>query len=210
MIGWNEEIKKSLGSCGENVFIGHNVIITQPQNVFLGDNVRIDPFTLITSKLETGNNVQITAYSMLGGGYNTIKLGNWTFIGYGSKLFTNSEDYSGDEGPVNEYWGSNKVYKGDIVFKDYAGVASDVIVFPNVTLPEGCCIGAKSLVTKDKWEVPRHTFENGTGFVDVLSWKQYKLEPYSVYVGNPLKFLKKRNKEQILKLSNDPSWLKHR
>lgn len=210
MIGWNEEIKKSLGACGENVFIGHNVMITQPQNVFLGDNVRIDPFTLITSKLKTGNYVQITAYAMLGGSHNTITLGDWTFIGYGSKLFTNSEDYSGNEGPVNEYWGSNKVYSGDITFNNYAGVASDVIVFPNVTLPEGCCIGAKSLVTKSKYEV-RSVWEDKIEYRLEGEHRTYKpLEPFTVYVGNPLHHFKSRNKEQILKLSKDPSWLKQR
>jgi hypothetical protein len=31
MIGWNEEIKKELGSCGTNVFIGHNVVFTNPK-----------------------------------------------------------------------------------------------------------------------------------------------------------------------------------
>ena len=36
-------------------------MFTQPQNVFLGDNVRIDPFSLITCKLRTVNNVQITS-----------------------------------------------------------------------------------------------------------------------------------------------------
>ena len=186
MIGWNEDIKKHLGSCGENVFIGHNVIITQPQNVHLGNNVRIDPFTLITSKLITGDNVQICAHSMLGGGYNTIKLGNWSFIGYSSKLFTASEDYSGDFGPVNEFWGNNKTYKGDIIFNDYCGIASDVMVFPKVELPEGVCIGAKSLV-----------------------YTKSEMEPYNVYVGNPLRHFKTRNKHQIHKLANDPKFCKY-
>lgn len=203
MLGWNEEIKKQLGACGQNVFIGHNVIITQPKNVLLGDNVRIDPFTLITSKLKTGNNVQITAYAMLGGSNNTIILDDWTFIGYGSKLFTGSEDYSGEEGPVNEFWGSNKTYKGDIHFKKFSGIASDVIVFPGVTLPEGCCIGAKSLV-------PRNVVIKQSAFVKNMhiKFKEIGLEEYKVYVGNPLKFMKNRNKENINKLSIDSTWLK--
>src|SRR5687767_11771050 len=120
MLGWNDELKRQLGACGRNVYIGHNVLITDPSKVFLGNNVRIDPFTLITTGLVTGDNVQITAYSMLGGGsQHTIRLGDWTFIGYGSKLFCASEDYSGDYGPVNEYWGNNKVFRGDIEFKNY-------------------------------------------------------------------------------------------
>lgn len=185
MIGWNEEIKKHLGSCGENVFIGQNVIFTQPQNVHLGNNVRIDPFSLITCKLETGDNVQITSHTMLGGKDQWVKMGDWTFIGYGSKLFTASEDYSGKFGPVNEYWGNGRTFKGDIILNNYSGIASDVILFPGVELPEGTCIGAQSLV---------HT--------------KNELSEYTVYVGNPLRHFKDRDKETVIKLANDPKFLK--
>lgn len=186
MLGWNEEIKKQLGYCGTNVFIGHNTLFANPKKVFLGDNVRIDPFCWISAGLKTGNNVQITSHAVLGGGKNTIHLGNWTFIGYGSKLFCGSEDYSGEYGPVNDYWGSNKVFSGDIYFNDYSGVASDVIVMPSVRLPLGCTIGAKSFVYTNK-----------------------ELSEWSVWIGNPLKLHKTRNKENIIKFSNDKNFLKN-
>ena len=186
MIGWNEEIKQHLGSCGENVFIGHNVVFTNPSEVHLGDNVRIDPFTLITTALEVGNNVQICSHAVLGGGRaHKVKLGNWSWIGYGSKLFCASEDYSGEFGPVNEFWGSNKIYRGDITFEDYAGIASDVMVFPKVTLPEGCAIGAKSLV-----------------------YTKNDLQQWGVYLGHPLKLHKPRFKDNVIALSNDPNFKK--
>ena len=183
---WNEKIKKELKYCGENVYIGKNVVLTNPSEVVLGDNVRIDPFTLITTGLNVGNYVQICSHVVLGGGNkHNITLGNWTFIGYGSKLFCASEDYSGEYGPVNEYWGNNKIFRGDIVFKDYSGIASDVMVFPNVTIPEGCTIGAKSFI---------HTKN------DLKSW--------SVFLGNPLELHKKRYKENIIKCANDKNWRK--
>ncbi len=186
MIEWNEEIKKQLGACGEQVFIGHNVLFVNPAEVFLGDRVRIDPFTFVTTRLVTGNNVQITAYSMLGGGQDhTITLGDWTFVGYGSKLFCASEDYSGEHGPVNEFWGSNKIYRGDIKFSDYSGVASDVVVFPKVTLPTGCLIGAKSLVHTD-----------------------FMIHSWSVWWGNPLVRYKTRSEVTVRRLCKDPEWLK--
>lgn len=186
MIGWNEEIKKELGYCGKNVFIGHNTIFTNPKKVFLGDNVRIDPFCLITTELEIGEYAQICAHSVLGGGsQHKIKLGKWNYIGYGSKLFCASEDYSGEFGPINEFWGKNKIFRGNITFLDYSGVASDVIVLPNITLPLGCSIGAKSLV-----------YKNDT------------LNEWSVFYGNPLKFIKKRNKENIIELSKSNDFLK--
>ena len=50
MVGWNEEIKKELKYCGEDVYIGHNTILTCPSEVSLMDRVRIDPFCLITTQ----------------------------------------------------------------------------------------------------------------------------------------------------------------
>ncbi len=188
MLGWNEEIKKTLGSCGEKVFIGYNTMFANPELVHLGDRVRIDPFCFITTGLQTGNNVQICAYAMLGGGsQQTIKMDNWTFIGYGSKLFCASEDYSGEHGPVNEYWGSNEIRRGNIHFNDYAGIASDVMVFPGVTLPEGCAIGAKSFV---------HTNND--------------LHPYVVYIGDPLRYHKSRSAGIIQELALRTNFRKQR
>lgn len=180
MIGWNEDIKKELGACGENVKIGHNVIFTNPKNVFLGDNVRIDPFTLITSGLRTGNYIQICSHSILGGSHNTIYMLDWTTIGYNCQLFTSTEDYSGEFGPVNEYWFKNKTISGDIIFNEHSGLASNVMVFPNIVFPEGCKIGANSAV-----------------------YKQMEFEPFSIYIGNPPILKKYRNKEKIYELLLD-------
>lgn len=186
MVGWNEEIKKELGGCGKNVFIGHNTIFTNPSKVFLGDNVRIDPFCLITTALEVDSYVQICSHAVLGGGnQHKIKIGKWCFIGYGSKIFCASEDYSGDAGPVNEFWGNNKIYRGDVTFNDFSGIASDVILLPKVILPIGCTIGASSFV---------HT--------------KSELSEWAVYLGNPLKFHKSRNKENVINFSKDPDFLK--
>ena len=52
--------------------------------------------------------------------YNVWKkrysLKGWNFVSYGSRLLTGSEDFRGDYGPVNDFWGHNKVYEGDITF----------------------------------------------------------------------------------------------
>lgn len=186
MSGWNDKIKKTFGYCGTNVFIGKNTIFTNPKNVFLGDNIRIDPFCLITTGLKIDSYAQICSHAVLGGGNkHTITLGKWNFIGYGSKLFCASEDYSGDFGPVNEFWGNNKIFRGDIIFKDYSGIASDVMVLPNITLPEGCNIGAKSFVYSK---------------VDLKEW--------AIFIGNPLKFHKNRNKDNVIKFSLDENFMK--
>jgi acetyltransferase-like isoleucine patch superfamily enzyme len=196
-MAWDENIKKTLKYCGTNVFIGQNVIFTNPDEVYLGNNVRIDPFTLITTQLTAGDYIQICSHAVLGGGKrNHITLNGWNFIGYGSQLFCGSEDYSGNYGPVNEFWGNNKVHHAPIVFEPYAGVASQCIVMPGCTLPTGTCIGAKSFVYKT------HTLNT-----DTLE-KIPKLNEWSVYSGNPLVFRAKRNKETVLNLSQSPDFIK--
>ena len=70
-------------------------------------------------------------------------------------------------------------------FEDYSGIASDVMVFPKVTIPIGCTIGAKSFI-----------------------YTKNNLKEWSVFIGNPVKFHKLRNKENILKFSVDNEWLK--
>tara|TARA_R110002074_G_scaffold402324_1_gene607081 strand:- start:150577 stop:151140 length:564 start_codon:yes stop_codon:yes gene_type:complete len=187
-MSWNEEIKKTLAECGSEVFIGEGVKIFNPHLVKLGDRVRIDPYTIITSGLTTGRNVQICAHAILGGGEdNMIHMGDWTFIGYGSQLFCGSEDYSGNHGPVNDFWGHNKVWHGDIIFEDYSGIASQCMVFPKVTLPVGCTVGAQSMVRKSS---------------DLFKWM--------IHRGSPAKPWRDRNKDRILELANDESFIKNR
>ena len=174
MLGWNEEIKKEFKSCGENVLIGHNVMFARPELVELGNNVRIDPFTYIGGGLVCGDNIQICSHNTLVG-RKTIHLKGWNFLAYGCKLITASEDFLGDYGPVNDWWGDNKVYEGDIVFEKYGGTCSDVIVMPDTTIPEGTVFGAKSFVNKN-----------------------HKAQEYELWLGSPLTKYRDRNKEVIL------------
>lgn len=173
-MSWDVEIKRKLKYCGENVFIGKYCVITNPYGVVLHDNVRIDPFGLFTTSLEIGSYSHVCSHVVLGGGNeHKITLEGSNFIGYGSKLFCASEDYSGKYGLVGEHWYENKIYRGDITFKKYSGIASDVMVFPGVEFPEGCTIGAKSMVRKNQ-----------------------HLTEWSVWYGSPLTFRMSRNKTE--------------
>lgn len=143
--GWGDDVRISPLAC-----------ITNPDRVKIGNRVRIDPFAYISGEVEIGDNVQICAHAVLGGSAG-IRLGNWTHVGFGSQLFSASEDYTGEYGPVNDTWGTNRVEREPIVFGDHSGVASMVMVFPGVTLPEGCKIGAQQVVKKRHQLSPWHT-----------------------------------------------------
>jgi len=185
MSGWDEEVKKTLRSCGSEVFIGHYCVFTAPDLVQFKDRVRIDPFGLFTTELLAHSNVHICSHVVIGGGRShRVELGEWSFIGYGSKLFCASEDYSGEYGPVNT-WGRNRADEGGIVFERFSGVAADVIVFPAVTFPEGAVVAAKSLVHP-----------------------KYPLQPWTVHKGVPALPWRLRNREKILEKAADPGFLR--
>ena len=185
-MNWDLSIIKKLRTAGPDICISPLAKILHPEYLSLYGRIRIDPFVLITTKSSAQLNVQICSHAVLSGGAGAhISLGHWTFIGYGSKLFCKSEDYSGESGPVNDFWGQNEVRHGDITFSDYSGIASDVLVMPGVTLPIGCCIGAQSFVYSHK-----------------------KLEPWSVYAGNPLRLLKRRNAQHVMQLAQSPTYWK--
>jgi len=57
----------------------------------------------------------------------------------------------------------------------YVSIGANAVVFPGVTLGEGCAIGALALVNRD-------------------------CEPWTIYVGSPARPLKARRKERILEL----------
>jgi galactoside O-acetyltransferase len=175
-----EDLKKKLQYCGENVKLFCPIIFPFASESILLDSVRIDAFTSITCVLQTKSFVQIMSGARLTGGRNGfIDLDYWTFIGYNSQIHTSSEDYSGDYGPVNlDFNPGNKTKTAHVVFEKYSGIASNTLVMPGVTLPEGCTIGANSFVYSDK---------------DLL--------PYSIFLGNPLKFHKHRNEEIIKQVS---------
>jgi acetyltransferase-like isoleucine patch superfamily enzyme len=56
---------------------------------------------------------------------------------------------------------------------------------PGVTIPEGCTVGAKSFV-----------------------YTRNELTPWAVFIGTPPVLHKTRNKENVIRLSEDPNFLK--
>ena len=130
-----------------------------PYCVILGElrtttRFRMDPFCLVTTQVEAGDAVQVCSHvAMVGGPQRTVHFKGWNFVAYHSRLICGSEDFTGDYGPVNAWWGKNRVNAADITFEKFSGVCSNVTVMPGVVLPEGCVIGAGALVRpQDKLE----------------------------------------------------------
>ena len=172
---WDGSGVRRLLGCGDNVNIGHGVIITDPSKVTMGDNVRIDPYVYLSGEVEIGSHVHICAGAVLGG-RGGIRLGDWAFVGYGSKIFTGSEDYTY---LVNETWGATNTDVRPVRFMDYSGVASNVIVMPGVILKNGTRIGANTFV------------------------HQSPEEDWTVYYGTPMRIAKRVDQTAVLREAHE-------
>lgn len=164
---------------GNNIQISKFVNIYNPKNLILYDNIRIDDFTVISCKgiIEIHNYVHIGAQCFISSSTKII-FEDYTGISPGVKVFGASDDFSGNflTNPTIPKKYLN-VKEGDIIFKKHSLVGSNSVILPNITLGEGSCVGAMSLINKNT-------------------------EDWSMYVGSPIKFLKKRN-INCVKLQND-------
>lgn len=157
---------------GNDVSIADDVIIHNPQNVVMGDNVRIDTQCVIiagkTAKITIGNNVHISAGCYFYGNSGNITLGDCTCTSARCILYTANDDYT--EGYMansvidDKY---KKVTVGDIELKKHALVGCNTVILPNVILEYATSVGAHSLITKST-------------------------SPFDVVAGCPAKFIKKR------------------
>ncbi|EMP55952.1 acetyltransferase [Marinobacter santoriniensis NKSG1] len=173
----SNDIVKSMGfrSLGENVRISDKACIYNADQIEIGDNSRIDDFCVISGRVKIGRFCHITPMCLIAGGEPGVFLSDFCTLAYGVKVFSQSDDYSGEtltnslipKKFKNEYFAEVRLGKHVIV-----GAGSTV--FPGVSVEEGCSVGAMSLVTAST-------------------------EPWGIYVGVPVRRIGDR-KKNLLKL----------
>lgn len=168
---YSEEELEALGfkSIGKNCKISRNACFYSIDKVFIGDNVRIDDFCILSGCIQLGNNIHISAYVALYGTMG-IELEDYTGISPRTTIFSAMDDFSGDYliGPVHPKECTN-VTGGKVLIKRYSQIGANSVVFPNLIIEEGCAIGAFSLIKNS-------------------------LEPWGIYWGIPAKRMKERSK----------------
>lgn len=167
-----------LKSYGKNVLLSRKASIYGAENVEIGDNVRIDDFSLISGKVSIGNWAHIAAYSALYAGSYRIILKDFVTISSRNAIYAESDDYSGaslSNPLVNGQL--RKTYGGDVLFEKHVLLGTGCTVLPGVRLKEGVSVGAMSLINES-------------------------LEAWTVYAGIPAKAIKKRDRN-ILKLEQE-------
>ena len=161
---------KSLGS---NVRVAKTCTVVGPENIEIGNNVRIDGYCSLvaagTGHLRLGSFIHVAGYCLLSAGEGII-LDDFSGLSHGVRLYSRSDDYSGaaltNPTVPPKY---TKVNRGSVIIKHHVIVGAGTVILPGVTVGEGSAVGALSLVTKN-------------------------LAEWGVYFGCPAKRLKDRSK----------------
>lgn len=168
-----EQIGLRLG--GGNILISRKASIYGPENIILGNNVRIDDFCVLSGNIIIGNHVHIAAAALLFGGSAGITLEDFTGISSRSAVYAESDDYSGlamtNPTIPDEY---RKIAGGTVKLEKHVLIGTGCTILPGVTIKEGTSVGSMSLVNKS-------------------------LDSWGVYMGIPCKRMKDREKH-ILEL----------
>ena len=149
----NLELKKiNFKKIGKNVLISKNVLIVGAKNISIGSNVRIDAFTSLLApkkELKIGSYVHIGSYSYLAA-TEGIELKNFSGMGQGVKLYSVSDDYSGNS-LTNPTTGRNfkNEKKGKITIGKHVNIGSNSIILPNVNIKTGASVGSFTLVNQN-------------------------------------------------------------
>ncbi|WP_152207599.1 acyltransferase [Marinobacter changyiensis] len=158
---------------GKNVKISDCAKIYNPETIAIGDHSRIDDFCVVSGQVSIGKYCHITPMCLVAGGKPGITLSDFCTLAYGVKVFAQSDDYSGST-MVNSL--VPKTYKNEylsaVLLKRQVIVGAGSVIFPGVTLEEGCSIGAMTLVNKST-------------------------KPWGIYAGNPARRIKDRSKNLL-------------
>lgn len=160
-------------SIGKNVRISDKAAIYNADQIEIGDHSRVDDFCIVSGRVVIGSYCHITPMCLVAGGAPGIFLDDFVTLAYGVKVFSQSDDYTG-ETMTNSL--IPREYKREIFssvhLQKQCIVGAGSIVFPGVTLAEGCSVGAMTLVHKST-------------------------TPWGIYVGTPARRVKERKKNLL-------------
>lgn len=154
---YNQDELNELGlkSVGKNVLISRKASIYSPQLISIGDNVRIDDFSVLSGEIILGNYIHIAAFCAL---FGKAKIEMEDFSGLSSRvtIYSVSDDYSGDfmTNPTVPSIYTN-VSQGKVTLGKHVIIGATSVILPSVVIREGTAVGSMSLVTKSlpEWYV---------------------------------------------------------
>jgi len=178
-----EILNLGLHSVGTDALIDSRAMILGAPTISLGDSVRIDAFSVISSQggnIEIGNNVHIaTKATIYGAGGVVMKSGSG--LATGVVILSATDDYVfGYLTNPTMNTDHRLVTKAPVVLGRHAVVGANSVVLPGSSLGFGVSVGSLTLV-------------------------RGVIEDYSIVAGNPGRVIGKRSKVRLDKLDEEYS-----
>ena len=138
---------------GKNFQLHRLAHIVNAHKLSVGDDVRIDAFTVITcghGGVSIGDKSHISSHVLLVAGERGIKMGFNTNIAAGGKIYAASDDFSGKGliGSTMEM-ASRYIREGEVVMENYSCVGVNSVMMPGTILKWGSVLLANSVLTGD-------------------------------------------------------------
>ena len=181
-----EEVKLiGFKQVADDVKISSLASFDKPHLMSIGPRSRIDDFCSLSGNIIIGQNVHIAVMNSIVASEQPIEMEDYSGLAFGCRLFSSSDDYSGESLTNPTIPAKYKSIKhGLIRLGRHVIVGTNSIIFPGVEVAEGCAIGANSLVN------------NSTS-------------PWGIYAGSPARRIKERSRTlldlelQYIKERND-------
>ena len=165
-----------------NILIHSTAVIVNFDEICFGENIRIDPYTVISCKnLVLGNHVHIATGCGLFG-RATISMGDFSTISGHGLIYSSSDDYSG-KALTNPTVPTDftSVKHAEVVIGRHCVIGAHSTLLPGSQLDEGAAVGSSSLVIG-------------------------KLPPWSISFGIPAKPIKPRDRDCLEHELNLKQW----
>ncbi len=170
---------RKLKHCGKEVKIYNKAQLVKPEVISIGDYSQIDDFVWILGGqgIEIGRRCHISAFSSIVGG-GKFFMEDYTALCCGCRIITGTDDLSEGKALISsgiplEF---RSVKRSFVRVSKFSALATNVVVFPGVSVGEGTIVGAGSIVNKD-------------------------LEPWGIYCGRPLRRIGERPKKDVIELA---------
>ena len=167
----NRELRQmGFKKLGKRVLICRTCKLYHTDQISIGDDVEIDDFTILNGHVEIGNHIHISSNCELYSGSSYIKLDDYCGISSHVSFYGITDDYVGPymQNPTVPPRFRN-LTEAPVILDKHVLVATHCVLLPGVHVGEGCSFGAHSLISKST-------------------------EPWGVYVGQPCRRIKERDR----------------
>jgi len=160
--------------------VSANSRIRHVEEFLIGDDSIVDDYCYFSTRVRIGRSTHIASGCSVAGGRDWLfTIGDFCSLSSGVKIWCTSDDFVNDLVTIIPQGVSQvkqHLIAGDVTLENYTAVGSNSVVMPRNTIPEGAVIGALSFVPAS-----------------------FDFAPWSVYAGTPIRLIRPRNRESVLK-----------